>query len=115
MHEHVTLMRPESGDPSSRGVSSGFPDDLLSQSAGRLRILALLYAFIFFMAGVFPALLFRADRVHFLESFLQWGPAVIGIVVALVVAAMSWSQRVPLSTVMKLGLAFAADRQMRAR
>ena len=54
MHEHVTLMQPDARDPTARAISSGFPVDLLSQSAGRLRVLALLYAFVFFMAGVFP-------------------------------------------------------------
>ncbi len=104
MPEHVTLMHPDAGDPTARGISSGFPTDLLRQSAGRLRILALLYAFVFFMAGIFPALLF--DRSHFLGSFVQWGPGVIGIVVALLVAAVIRSDRLPLPTVMNLGLAF---------
>lgn len=97
MPEHVTLMRPDPRDPTAPGISSGFPTDLLRQSAGRLRILALLYAFVFFMAGIFPALLFK--RAHFLGSFLQWGPGVIGIVVALLVAAVIRSERLPLPTV----------------
>jgi hypothetical protein len=106
MHDHVTLLRPDARDPSARGISSGFPADLLSQSAGRLRVLALLYAFVFFMAGIFPALLFPGDRVRFFGSFVQWGPSVIGIVVALLVAAVIRSARLPLSTTMNLGLAF---------
>src|SRR5437867_1025140 len=106
MHEHVTLIRPDTRDSTARAISSGFPVDLLSQSAGRLRVLALLYAFVFFMAGVFPALLFPADRVRFLGSFVQWGPSVIGMVVAVLVAAVIRSPRVPLPTVMNLGLAF---------
>jgi eukaryotic-like serine/threonine-protein kinase len=106
MHEHVTLMPPDEREPAARGVSSGFPADLLSQSAGRLRVLALLYAFVFFMAGIFPALLFPGDRARFLGSFVQWGPGVIGIVVALVLAAMIRSPRVPLPTAMNLGLGF---------
>src|SRR5881409_2443814 len=85
MNEHVTLMHPDARDPTARGISSGFPVDLLSQSAGRLRVLALLYAFVFFMAGIFPALLFPSDRARFLGSFVQWGPGVIGIGVALLV------------------------------
>ena len=106
MNEHVTLMHPDARDPTARAISSGFPVDLLSQSAGRLRVLALLYAFVFFMAGIFPSLLFPSERARFLGSFLQWGPGVIGIVVALLVAAVIRSPRVPLSTVMNLGLAF---------
>jgi serine/threonine-protein kinase len=106
MPEQVTLMHPDWRDPTARGISSGFPVDLLRQSAGRLRVLALLYAFVFFMAGIFPALLFPDDRAHFLGSFLLWGPGVIGIVVGLLVAAVIRSPRLPPSTAMNIGLAF---------
>jgi len=106
MPDHVTLMPPDGRDPSAPGISSGFPADLLSQSADRLRVLALLYAFVFFMAGIFPALLFPADRTRFLGSFVQWGPSVVGILVALLVAAMIRSPRVSLPTAMSLGLVF---------
>src|SRR5690348_4031114 len=106
MHEHVTLLRPDARDQAPRGISSGFPVDLLSQSAGRLRVLALLYAFVYFMAGIFPALLFAEDRARFLGSFLQWGPSVLAIGVALLVAAVIRSPRLPLPTAMNIGLAF---------
>src|SRR5207253_3300338 len=110
MNEHVTLMHPEARDPSARGISSGFPVDLLSQSAGRLRVLALLYAFVFFMAGIFPALLLPADRARFLGSFVQWGRSVLGSGVALLVAAGIRSPRLALLRAMYLGLAFEVDR-----
>ncbi|HEY9505787.1 MAG TPA: hypothetical protein VIQ27_07440, partial [Gemmatimonadales bacterium] len=106
MHEHVTLMHPGGHDPALRESPSGFPADLLNQSADRLRILTLLYAFVFFMAGVFPALLLPSERGHFLGSPVQWAPSAIGIVVALLVAAAVASRRVPLPAVMSLGLAF---------
>ena len=106
MHEHVTLMRPDQRDPTARAISSGFPTDLLSQFAARLRIVALLYAFTFFMAGIFPALLFPGDRARFLGNPVQWGPSVLGILVALLVAAVIRTARVPLPTVMNIGLAF---------
>ena len=106
MNEHVTLMHPDARDPTARGISSGFPVDLLSQSAARVRVLALLYAFVFFMAGIFPALVLPSERARFLGSFLQWGPGVIGIVVALLVAAVIRSARVPLPAAMNIGLAF---------
>jgi hypothetical protein len=106
MHELVTLMHPDARDPTARGISSGFPVDLLGQSAARLRILALLYAFVFFMAGILPALLIPADRVRFLGSFVQWGPGVIGIVLGVLVAAVIRSPRLPLPTAMNIGLAF---------
>ncbi|MGH9253282.1 MAG: protein kinase domain-containing protein [Vicinamibacterales bacterium] len=106
MHEHVTLIHADARDPTARAISSGFPVDLVSQSAGRLRVLALLYAFIFFMAGILPALVLPQDRAHFLASFALWGPSVIGIVVALLVAAAIRSARLPLPTAMNIGLAF---------
>jgi eukaryotic-like serine/threonine-protein kinase len=106
MHEHATLMHLDARDPTARAAASGFPVDLLRQSAGRLRVLALLYACVFFMAGVFPALLFPSDRARFLGNFVQWGSSVIGIVVAGLVAAVIRSPPVPLPTVMNLGLAF---------
>ncbi|MGH7580644.1 MAG: protein kinase domain-containing protein [Gemmatimonadales bacterium] len=106
MNEHVTVMHPDGRDPTSRAISSGFPTDLLSQSAGRLRVLALLYALVFFLAGIFPALLFPADRARFFGSFLQWGASVIGIAVALLVAAVIRSPRLSLSAAMNIGLVF---------
>jgi len=106
MQEHVTVMPPGAGDTRAPGVSSGFPTDLLGRFAERLRVLALLYAFVFFMAGIFPALLFPGDRARFLGSFAQWGPGVIGIVIGLLVALAIRSGRFPMSAVMNLGLLF---------
>jgi eukaryotic-like serine/threonine-protein kinase len=109
VHEHVTLMRRDPRDPrdpAARGISSGFPADLLRESAGRLRVLALLYAFVFFMAGILPALLLSADRPRFLSSIVQWGPAVLGIAVALLVVAVLRSPRLSPQAAMNVGLAF---------
>src|SRR5687767_7302901 len=106
MQEHVTVMSPEAHGPQAPWVSSGLPIDLLRRSAERLRVVALLYAFVFFMGGIFPALLFPADRARFLGSFAQWGPGVIGIVIGLLVALVIRSERFPMSAVMNLGLIF---------
>jgi eukaryotic-like serine/threonine-protein kinase len=106
VHEHVTLMRRDARDAAARGISSGFPSDLLRQSAGRLRVLALLYAFVFFMAGILPALLLPADRPLFLSSVVQWGPAVLGIAVALLVVAVLRSPHLSPQAAMNVGLAF---------
>src|SRR5213596_688052 len=106
MNEYVTLVHPDARDPTARAISSGFPVDLLSQAAGRLRTIALLYAFVFFLAGIFPALLFPADRARFLGSAVQWAPAVVAITVALLVAGVIRSARVSLPAVMSIGLAF---------
>jgi eukaryotic-like serine/threonine-protein kinase len=106
MQEHVTLIRPDARGSIARAISASFPEDLLNQSAGRLRVLALLYAFVYFMAGIFPALLFPEDRARFFGSFLQWGPSVLAIGVALIVAAVIRSPRLPLPTAMNIGVAF---------
>jgi serine/threonine-protein kinase len=87
-------------------VSSGLPVDLLGQSAGRLRVLALLYAFTFFMAGVFPPLVLPGERARFLGDVLLWGPAAIGIGVGLVVAVVVRSARVSLPKAMRFAPAF---------
>jgi hypothetical protein len=75
MHEHVTIMAADTRDPIARGISSGLPVDLLAESAARLRALALLYAFVFLMAGVFPALLLPSDRARLFGAFCNGVPA----------------------------------------
>jgi hypothetical protein len=64
MTQGATFLLPQDGrhaSRSGRGTTSLSPE-LLSQSARRLRVTALLYAFTFFMAGFFPSLLFADDR-----------------------------------------------------
>jgi len=102
--ENATIVR--GGGSSASGISSGFPTDLVGQSADRLRTLALLYAFVFFMAGIFPALLFAEDRDRLFSSPVLWVPSVVGIVLGLVVSIAIGSKRVALRTTMFLGLAF---------
>jgi hypothetical protein len=106
MHEHVTLMYPGARDATGPRISSGFPLDLIGESAERLRILALLYAFVFFVAGILPAILLADVRPKFFGNVLLWGPGFVGITMALVVAAGIRSPRVPLASAMNLGLAF---------
>jgi serine/threonine-protein kinase len=97
------------GDDEHRGhrtAMTGFPPDLLAQSARRLRILALIYAVVFFLNNPLPALLFPEDRVQFLSSFLRWGPSTISILTALVVAALTWQPRFSAEAVLVFGLLF---------
>jgi eukaryotic-like serine/threonine-protein kinase len=93
-------------DEGLRGRDSGLPRDVLAQSARRLRILSLLYAFVFFMAAYFPALLFPDVRGHMFSSFALWGPGTISIAVALFVAALTSNPRIPLPVVVVIGLGF---------
>src|SRR5262249_60784315 len=75
MDEHVTILHADARESAARGISSGLPTDLVSQSANRLRVLALLYAFVFFMAGVLPAPLPTRGRGPLLSGLAPWGPA----------------------------------------
>jgi hypothetical protein len=84
---------------------TGLPLDLLIQSVSRLGVLALLYAFVFFMTQ-FTTLLLPQQRARMLGSFVLWGPGAISIVVALFVAALIRSARMPLSVKANIGLAF---------
>jgi tRNA A-37 threonylcarbamoyl transferase component Bud32 len=93
-------------DEGRRGRTSGLPSDIIAQSVSRLRVLALLYAFVFFMAGFFPMLLSSADRAYHFSHPTHWVPGTISITVALLVAWQPWIRRVPLRAVMLVGLAF---------
>src|SRR5262249_30442112 len=86
--------------------TTGLPADVLGQAAGRLRAMALLYAFVFFMAGFFPALLFPDDRHRLFTTPTYWIPGATAIAVALAVAAAARSRRVPLPAVMTMALVF---------
>jgi tRNA A-37 threonylcarbamoyl transferase component Bud32 len=102
------LLLPQAGrNASTSGQGTGgLSPELLSQSARRLRVVALLYAFTFFMAGFFPALLFADDRARMFQEPTNWAPGVVSIAVALLVCAITLSTRVPLAAVMNVGLGF---------
>src|SRR5580765_3779648 len=103
-----TLLAPRKGKSTSSTLKSptGLPADLLGQAAGRLRVIALLYAFVYFFAGFFPALLFPADRARLFASASYWMPGAISLGLALFVAAVTRSRRVPLPVIISIGLAF---------
>ena len=106
MAEPVTLLRPDPSGAGPHGTPSALPADLLGQAAARLRAVALLYAFTFFMAAVFPMLLVPADRAMLFGEVVHWGPSFGSIFLALLVAVVVGSGRLPLPAVMGLGLAF---------
>ena len=90
-----TLLRPDEAhhaSPSGQG-SQGLPRDLVRQAAPRLRVMALLYAAVFFLAGIFPSLVSRATRALYFGSVVQWLPGAISIPVALFVAAVVTNPR----------------------
>lgn len=108
----LTLLVPARGPRrfSSRSTASistpGLPADLLSQSADRVRVVALLYAFAYFMSDPFQSLMFGTARKAYVSSLATWGPSAIAIPMALVVALFIRSPRLPVSWVTYISLAF---------
>jgi len=101
------LLRPRDAIvTATREDTRGLSADILSRSARRLRILALMYAFTVFMAGYVPNLIFADARAMMLSSPLYWLPGVIAIAMALVVAALTVYGNLPLPTLMNVGLVF---------
>ena len=101
------LLRPqESSTVSTADGTRGLSAEILSRSARRLRILALMYAFMFFMAAFFQSLIFADARAEMIANFAYFVPDVIAIVMALVVAAFTLYPNVSLTTVLNVGLAF---------
>jgi hypothetical protein len=97
MEERVHLPWHRPRPPDGRLLAPGldrFPDDIVGQAAARLRILALLYASMFFLANFLPEMLSPTNRARFLSTFNQWGPGAISIALALVVAAVIRRQAV---------------------
>jgi serine/threonine-protein kinase len=102
----LVLPRVPREKPRTQPSTVGLPHDVVAQSAARLRVLALLYAFVFFMAGYFPTLFSAVHRAHIFSNVITWVPGAIAIAVALAVAAIAASARIPLGTVMNIGLVF---------
>jgi eukaryotic-like serine/threonine-protein kinase len=102
----VLAAAPRLQETPRRTQLTGFPPDLLAQSARRLRTGALLYAFVFFMNNPLPAILFPDERERYLASVLHWAPSIVSITAALVIAGLTWSRRIPVATILVLGLVF---------
>lgn len=104
--ENATIIAGGEASRPPSGIASGFPTDLLEQSATRLGRLALIYAVVFFLAGIFPALLLPVDRERFFSSPVQWLPGAAGIVIAIAVATVVHSRKFSLPAAMAIGLVF---------
>jgi serine/threonine-protein kinase len=97
------LERPSTSSWRSRTL--GLPEDLLRDSARRLRVIALIFA-AGFLVGDLTAIAFDpAQRAQYTQ-FYGWGPGAISITVALVVAALAHSRRIAPPTLMNIGLVF---------
>jgi serine/threonine-protein kinase len=102
----VTLLFPEAARSSTSGATTRLSTQLLEQSVKRLRILALLYAFTFFMAAFVPNLVIDEFRARFFSDPVLWGPSATAIIAALLMAVFTLSASVPAPAVMNVGLAF---------
>jgi hypothetical protein len=102
-----TLVAPlHRGTSIADRAATGLPPDLLNRIAGRLQILAWLYAFTFFMAAFAPRLVFTAARKELFVSGLNWAPGVISIVFAVSVALAIRFARLRPAMVTLLALVF---------
>jgi eukaryotic-like serine/threonine-protein kinase len=90
-----TLLRPDDAHRvwSPGSGSEGLPHDLIRQAVPRLRVMALLYAAIFFLADFFPAVISEANRAILFSAAVRWLPGTISIAVALFVAVVVTNSR----------------------
>ncbi len=100
----VTQMeRPSTARQPSQ--AQDLPEDLLRDSARRLRVIALIYAAGFVVAELSVLLLDPVQREQY-RHFYGWGPGTISVTIALAVAVLAGSRRLPLQTIMNIGVAF---------
>jgi eukaryotic-like serine/threonine-protein kinase len=105
--EKNTLM-PVGESPASADRSSGWtlPPDLLAEAVRRLRVVALVYAVGYFIAGPLPSLLIPQVRAIFVAEPQHWVSGVVSILVALLVVAVASHPRISSQTKIGVGLAF---------
>ncbi|HET7240335.1 MAG TPA: hypothetical protein VFI77_04195, partial [Gemmatimonadales bacterium] len=97
------------GAPSAAGATSSvwtLPPDLQTEALRRLRMVALLYATAYFLAGPLTSLLSERSRAIYFSLPGLWGPAVLSIVGSLVMAAVSGLTSISTRVRMLAGLAF---------
>src|SRR5215207_8661016 len=103
-----TLLRPgEAHRAEASGPGSpGLPSDLVRQATQRLRVMALMYAAVFFLADFFPSLVSSADRAVLFGAVVQWLPGTVAISVALFVAAAVTGPRLSRRAVAAVAIIF---------
>jgi serine/threonine-protein kinase len=99
-------LRHEKFRPVADRPTTGLPTDLLHQAAVRLRALALLYAFTFFMAAFFPAFIMPAHRQMLFARPLNWLPGAASIALGLAVAWIVGAMRLRPRALVAVALAF---------
>lgn len=92
MHEHVTLLSPDT--PSARRSSSTLPPDLLEQVRGRVRLLALLLVIIFAFEPFLYLIVWTVGAVSGIPTvFGNRGFALADLSIAIASAALWWVAR----------------------
>lgn len=112
--DHPTILLPRGhhrpaaapAAPALTRSTGSLSAEVLGRSARRLGILALLYAFTFFMAAFFPIPFNPVHREMVFHHPIHWVPALSSIVVALVVWAVAMRPGLPVPTVLNIGYAF---------
>jgi hypothetical protein len=102
----AVLIREASAGARPTGASvRSLPPEIVDASIHRVGIIAAVYAFTYFMVGIFPQLLLPEMRALFFAEVIQWLPPVVSILTALVVvvAMRSTFQR---QTKLRIGLLF---------
>jgi serine/threonine-protein kinase len=89
-----------------RSSTGSLPADLLSDIVRRLRVVALVYAGGYFVAGALPSLIIPEARVIFFSSPSHWLPVFLSIAVGLTVAAIMGHPGLSDRTKIRIGLAF---------
>ena len=92
-----TLLRPQEAGPSAPARTRGLSSELLSQSARRLRGLALVYALVFFLSSFLFRLLSAEGRASMVANPLYWVPDVLSIGLALAVALFTRMPSLPVA------------------
>jgi serine/threonine protein kinase len=92
-------------DGSLSGQPGGLPEDLLQKAAGRLRVVALIFAFGVLLGNFIPPLFDPTTRDVY-QSVHGWGPGVASIILGLSVAWLASRPNIPSQTLMDVGLVF---------
>src|SRR5258705_10381899 len=77
--------------------ATGLPPALVAQSARRLRLLALQYAFIFFMSDPLLAIPFPDERAAFLASPPRCAPSMLSVTPALPITTLTSSNPIAMA------------------
>ena len=96
----------ESTTAESRSSTGSLPADLLSDVVRRVRVVALVYAGGYFVAGALPSLIIPEARPIFFSSPSHWLPVSLSIVLGLTVAGIMGLPGLADRVKIRIGLAF---------